>query len=104
MRIGAFFLFLLLLMGILVPSGLASLPAPESNPNNLGACAASPANGGLCGLIFVAGKGTIDSCSRAHPDLSRVYPRKPGIPPNGCAPDCPAPEETPETNGEAPSS
>jgi hypothetical protein len=85
MRTGTLVLFSLLLMATMVPSGSSSLAAPDCDPSH---------------VIFVAGKGTIDSCTGAHPELSRIYPRKPGIPPNGCAPECPALEEAPETNSE----
>jgi len=42
-----------------------------------------------CAPVFVSGKGVVDSCSKAHNDLSRVYPRKAEVPADGCA-DCPA--------------
>jgi hypothetical protein len=42
-----------------------------------------------CSTVFVAGKGVIDSCSNGHKDTARVYPRKAGIPANGCADVCP---------------
>jgi hypothetical protein len=53
--------------------------------------AASSSNGAnpSCSTIFVAGKGVVDSCSNGHKDTARIYPRKAGIPANGCTDACP---------------
>jgi hypothetical protein len=45
-----------------------------------------------CSAVFVGGKGIVDSCSSEHKDTTRVYPRKPGVPANGCAETCPEPD------------
>ena len=50
------------------------------------------ADGG-CSTVFVAGKGVIDSCSNERSANSRVYPRKPGVPANGCTDACPKPAD-----------
>lgn len=69
-------------------NGSLVLPTPKAS----GAQSGNGGNGG-CSTIFVAGKGVIESCSQGHSEASRVYPRKPGVPPNGCANNCPS-EET----------
>ena len=62
-----------------------------------GAAGASTTNGEGCSTIFVAGKGVIDSCSNGHKDTARVYPRKAGIPANGCTDTCPEASDAPKT-------
>ena len=42
-----------------------------------------------CSTVFVGGKGVVDSCTKEHSSSARVYPRKPGVPANGCAEVCP---------------
>ena len=73
MRIAAFFAVVLLLaVGVITTQ--RSMPAAAE---------------GECTTIFVGGKGVIDSCSGNRKPTSRVYPRKPGVPPEGCMAECP---------------
>lgn len=65
--------------------------AKTGSPSTAGA---AKDGGTSCSTIFVAGKGVIDSCSNGHKDTARVYPRKAGIPANGCADTCPQPVDT----------
>jgi hypothetical protein len=75
--------------------------ATESGGNGLtnGNNGQTAGNGGGCSTVFVAGKGVIDSCSGNRKPTSRVYPRKPGVPPEGCAGECPEVAEAPKPSG-----
>ena len=79
MRIATFVAVVLLVAAGVTTSRIAR-PAIAADPT------ATPSE--KCGPVFVGGKGVVDSCSSAHNDSSRVYPRKAGVPANGCA-DCP---------------
>src|SRR6185436_20032145 len=48
---------------------------------------------GNCSAVFVPGKGVVDSCTKRHQEISRVYPRKPGAPANGCTDVSPSSED-----------
>ena len=88
MRIAAFFAIALLLTAGLVTTRIAE-PVAAADPTN-------PDGQTTCSTIFVGGKGVIDSCTGARKSTSRVYPRKPGVPPEGCLDEvCP---ETPDAS------
>ena len=79
MRIAAFFAIVFLLVAGLVTTRVAQPAAAEDPTNTTQACS----------TIFVGGKGVIDSCTGQRKNTSRVYPRKPGVPPEGCMDVCP---------------
>jgi hypothetical protein len=88
MRIAAFFAIVLLFAaGVLTTR--TSMPAGAAEGDDPGK--------ETCSTVFVSGKGVIDSCSGARKPTSRVYPRKPGVPPEGCVDECPASAETSAT-------
>ena len=109
MRIAAFFAIVFLLTIGLVTTRVAQ-PVSAEDPPLTGASPSSgpspTANGEksakeTCSTIFVGGKGVIDSCSNGHKDTSRVYPRKPGVPANGCASECPEAEASAKATPQA---
>jgi hypothetical protein len=71
-------------------------PSGSSTSGSSNGASGSGANNGsqassksACKTVFVGGKGVVDSCSSEHKETSRVYPRKPGVPANGCVTSCP---------------
>ena len=84
MRIAAFFLVVALFVVGVTTTSIAQ-PAVAADPTTTPDGAPEK----TCSTVFVAGKGVVDSCSNGHKDTARVYPRKAGIPANGCADVCP---------------
>ena len=83
MRIAAFFVVLALFVLGVTTTQIAQ-PVVAADPTT------TPGDSGeSCSTVFVGGKGVIDSCSKGHSSAARVYPRKPGMPANGCADVCP---------------
>src|SRR5436190_23252443 len=83
MRIAAFFALLALFVLGVTTTQIAQ-PVVAADPTTT---PGEPSE--TCSTIFVGGKGVIDSCSKEHNSAARVYPRKPGVPANGCAETCP---------------
>ena len=88
MRIAAFVAILALFVFGLTTTRIAQ-PAVAADPTNT----PGEAKAKTCTAVFVSGKGVVDSCSNGHKDTARVYPRKAGIPANGCTEECPEPTD-----------